>query len=172
MDTWTKTCGPYPGGLILPHTHMAMGQNPNPVGPYPNPTTKIGSLKWVYSKPMFVPPVNIPIPTKIVSKMGEFTNQHGIPSPNNFDAPEVESVSPSRVLAAPRQEFSGLLILQRLVQVPKPPAHERHRQRWRWFLSFLEATFLLRHFLGKPPKKPGLWKLFCGFKLILGVFGF
>ena len=24
-----KTCGPYPGGLILTHTHVAVGLNPN-----------------------------------------------------------------------------------------------------------------------------------------------
>ena len=23
METWTQTCGPYPGGLILTHTHVA-----------------------------------------------------------------------------------------------------------------------------------------------------
>ena len=24
METWTKTCGPYPGGLILTHTHLVL----------------------------------------------------------------------------------------------------------------------------------------------------
>ena len=24
METWTKACGPIPGGLILTHTHMTV----------------------------------------------------------------------------------------------------------------------------------------------------
>ena len=28
MDTWTKTCGPYPCGLIFSHTHLSVSARP------------------------------------------------------------------------------------------------------------------------------------------------
>ena len=33
METWTKTCGPYPGGLILTHTHLIKQPPPNALDP-------------------------------------------------------------------------------------------------------------------------------------------
>ena len=50
METWTKICGPIPGGLVLTHAHMAVerpakeisGTPPNPHcdGPSSNPEGK------------------------------------------------------------------------------------------------------------------------------------
>ena len=49
MERRTKTCVPIPGGFILTHTQMCMGQNPNRT-PSEHPNPHFG-LKWVVNSP-------------------------------------------------------------------------------------------------------------------------